>query len=108
MADWLGEFEQLVLFAVLHRAPEAYGMTIRQTIESRAGRSVSVGALYTTLDRLERRGLLTSAWGEATAVRGGKRKRFYELTPVGHDALGRAWDAVRSLARVAAPKLERP
>lgn len=108
MADWLGEFEQLVLFAVLHQAPEAYGLTIRQTIESRAGRAVSVGALYTTLDRLERRGLLKSTWGEATAVRGGKRKRYYALTAMGHDALARAWDAVRSLARVAAPKLERP
>ena len=108
MADWLGEFEQLVLFAVLHRAPEAYGMTIRQSIESRAGRPVSVGALYTTLDRLEKRGLLKSTWGEATAVRGGKRKRYYELTPGGHDALSRAWDAVRSMARLAAPKLERP
>lgn len=108
MADWLGEFEQLVLFAVLHRAPDAYGIAIRQAIESRAGRTVSVGALYTTLDRLERRGLVTSAWGEATAVRGGKRKRFYTLTPAGHDALGRAWDALRAMARVAAPKLERP
>ena len=108
MADWLGEFEQLVLFAVLHCAPEAYGITIRQAIESRAGRSVSVGALYTTLDRLERRGLVKSSWGEATAVRGGKRKRYYELTPGGHDALARAWDAVRAMARVAAPKLERP
>jgi DNA-binding PadR family transcriptional regulator len=108
MADWLGEFEQLVLFAVLHKAPDAYGMTIRHAIESRAGRAVSVGALYTTLDRLERRGLVTSAWGEATAVRGGKRKRFYALTPSGHEALSRAWDAVRAMARVAAPKLERP
>ena len=47
---------------------EAYGMTIRQTIEARAGRAVSVGALYTTLDRLERRGLVKSVWGEATAT----------------------------------------
>lgn len=82
-------------------------MTIRESIETRAGRPVSVGALYTTLDRLERRGLLKSTWGEATAVRGGKRKRYYTLTAAGHDALARAWDAVRSMARVAAPKLER-
>lgn len=108
MADWLGEFEQLVLFAVLHLSPEAYGMTIRQEIEERAGRAVSAGAVYTTLDRLEKRGLLTSTWGEATAERGGKRKRYYALSVTGHEALARAWDAVRAMARVAAPKLERP
>jgi PadR family transcriptional regulator PadR len=108
MADWLGEFEQLVLFAVLHLAPEAYGMTIRQEITDRAGRAVSAGAVYTTLDRLERRGLLRSTWGEATAERGGKRKRYYALTPTGHEALARAWDAVRAMARIASPKLERP
>ena len=108
MADWLGEFEQLVLFAVLHLSPEAYGMTIRQEIEQRTGRAVSAGAVYTTLDRLEKRGLLRSSWGAATAERGGKRKRYYALAPSGHEALARAWDAVRSMARVAAPKLERP
>ena len=108
MPDWLGEFEQLVMFAVLHLAPESYGMTVRHNIEDRTGRAVSAGAVYTTLDRLERRGLVKSSWGEATAVRGGKRKRHYVLTPAGHEALARAWDAVRIMARAAAPKLERP
>jgi PadR family transcriptional regulator, regulatory protein PadR len=107
MAEWLGEFEQLVMFAVLHLAPESYGKTVRQDIEHRTGRPASAGAVYTTLDRLERRGLVTSAWGEATASRGGKRKRYYTLTPAGHEASARAWDAVRTMARVAAPKLER-
>lgn len=108
MTDWLGEFEQLVMFATLHLAPESYGMTVRRAIEARTGRDVSVGAVYTTLDRLERRGLVRSAWGEATAARGGKRKRYYTLTAAGHAALARSWDAVRTMARVAAPKLERP
>lgn len=107
MGDWLGEFEQLVLFAVLHCEPDAYGVEIRRAIETRAGREVSTGAIYTTLDRLETRGLLRSTWGEATPVRGGKRKRHYTLTRDGHDALRRAWDGLRALARVAAPKLER-
>jgi DNA-binding PadR family transcriptional regulator len=106
--DWLGEFEQLVMFAVLQQAPDAYGMTVRSAIEERTGRVVSVGAVYTTLDRLERRGLVKSTWGEATAVRGGKRKRQFVLTAAGHEALARAWDALRTMARSAAPKLERP
>ena len=66
MADWLGEFEQLVLFAIVQLDPAAYGASIRKLIEERAGRSVSSGALYTTLDRLEQRGLLASNWGEPT------------------------------------------
>jgi DNA-binding PadR family transcriptional regulator len=107
MTEWLGEFEQLVMFAVLHLAPDSYGMTVRSAIEERTGRAASAGAVYTTLDRLEKRGLVKSSWGEATAMRGGKRKRHYVLTSAGHDALARAWDAVRTMARAAAPKLER-
>jgi DNA-binding PadR family transcriptional regulator len=106
MTAWLGEFEQLVLFAVLHLDPHAYGVTIRRAIEDRAGRPVSAGAVYTTLERLERRGLLSSAWGEPTAERGGKRKRYYRLRPAGRAALGRSWDAIRAMARGAAHKLE--
>ncbi len=108
MADWLGEFEQLVLFAIVQLEPDAYGAAIRELIEDRAGRPVSSGALYTTLDRLERRGLLASAWGEPTAERGGKRKRNYAVRPAGREVLTRSWQAVRALARGAAPKLERP
>lgn len=108
MGGWLGEFEQLVLFAVLHMEPDAYGVTVRQAIEDRAGRAVSAGAIYTTLERLESRGLVTSAWGEPTPERGGKRKRFYRLTAPGREALGRSWDSMRSMARGAAQKLGRP
>lgn len=104
MSDWLGEFEQLVLFAVL-QIDDAYGTAIRREIEARTGRSVSAGALYTTLDRLERRGLVTSAWGEPTPERGGKRKRLFKVKPAGREALARSWRAVRAMARGAAPKL---
>ena len=104
MADWLGEFEQLVLFAVLQQ-DHAYGVTIRDEIEARTGRRASAGAVYTTLERLEARGLVSSHWGEPTPERGGKRKRFYRLKPAGREALGRSWRAMRAMARGAAPKL---
>jgi DNA-binding PadR family transcriptional regulator len=108
MAEWLGEFEQLVLFAVLHREPQAYGVIVRQDIEERAGRQVSAGAVYTTLERLEARRLLDSFWGEPTAERGGKRKRYYRLRPAGREALDRSWQALRAMARGTAQKLSRP
>lgn len=108
MPTWLGEFEQLVLFAVVQLEPAAYGTPVRELIEARAGRSISSGALYTTLERLERRGLVASTWGEPTAERGGKRKRYYTLRPAGREALSRSWQAVQALARGAAPKLGRP
>ena len=93
MADWLGEFEQVVLFAVA-QIEDAYGATIREEIERRTGRQVSAGAIYTTLDRLEGRGLLSSWWGAPTAERGGKRKRHFKLKPAGREALARSWQAM--------------
>jgi PadR family transcriptional regulator len=107
MTDWLGEFEQLVLFAVL-QLDDAYGMAVRQEIERRTSRQVSAGAVYTTLDRLEGRGLVTSFWGEPTPERGGKRKRHYRLKPAGREALNRSWQAIRAMARGATPRLEEP
>ena len=107
VTDWLGEFEQLVLFAVLH-LDDAYGVTIRREIERRTGRAVSAGAIYTTLERLEARGLVSSSWGDPTPERGGKRKRYYALRPAGRQALARSWDAMRAMARGVAPKLSQP
>jgi DNA-binding PadR family transcriptional regulator len=98
MSDWLGEFEQTVLFAVA-QIDDAYGASVRDEIVRRTGRDVSPGAVYTTLQRLEARGLVTSAWGEATPERGGKRKRHYTLEPAGRDALERSWTAMRAMAR---------
>src|SRR6186997_967123 len=107
MADWLGEFEQLVLFAVLQQ-DEPYGVTIRDVIEERTGRRGSARSVYTTLERLEARGLVSSHWGEPTAERGGKRKRFYRVKPAGREALARSWRAMRAMARGVAPKLGEP
>ncbi len=107
MTDWLGEFEQAVLFAVV-QIDGAYGAAIRQEIERRTGRQVSAGAVYTTLERLEARGLVASSWGEPTPERGGKRKRHYRMRPAGREALTRSWQAIRAMARGAATKLEQP
>lgn len=107
MTDWLGEFEQAVLFAVV-QIDGAYGAAIRQEIERRTGRQVSAGAVYTTLERLEARGLVASSWGEPTPERGGKRKRHYRIRPAGREALARSWQAIRAMARGAAQKLEHP
>ena len=89
-APLLGEFEQLVLLAVWRLGDNAYGATIRTELAERAGREVSVGALYTTLERLEDKGLLSSRMGEATAVRGGRPKRFLKVTQSGHQGLARS------------------
>src|SRR5262245_3111840 len=86
----LGEFEQLVLLAIARLADDAYGVAIRQDIVRHGRRSVSVGALYVTLDRLEKKGYVRSSWGDATAVRGGRAKRYYVLTSAGISALSAA------------------
>src|SRR5215207_516773 len=96
----LGDFEQLVLLGVLRLEPEeaAYGAAIRQEIHARSGRDVSINAVYTTLDRLETKGLLKSWTGEPTAQRGGRRRKFYALRPAGIAAMRQAYQAVRSMA----------
>ena len=79
----LREFEELVLLAVLIAAPEAYGASLQQVLAHEASRDVSIGAIYTALDRLTRKGFVTSELGDPTPVRGGRRKRQYALTPIG-------------------------
>ena len=97
-APVLGDFEQLVLMGVLRLDTEAYGAAIRQEIHARCGRDVSINAVYTTLDRLERKGLLKSWTGEPTAQRGGRRRKFYALRPAGVAALRQAYHAFTSMA----------
>jgi PadR family transcriptional regulator, regulatory protein PadR len=80
---YLGEFEQIVLLAVLRLGDSAYGVTVRQEIETRTGRDVSVGAIYATLSRLETKGLVKSRAGEPTAERGGRAKRLFRVTAHG-------------------------
>jgi PadR family transcriptional regulator, regulatory protein PadR len=89
----LGEFEQLVLIALLRLGPDAYGATIRREIESRARRSLAISAVYTTLERLERKGLVRSRIGDPTPQRGGRRRKHFELLPPGARALKTAYDA---------------
>jgi len=79
----LGEFEEIVMLTVAILHGDAYGFAIIEEMEKRLNRSVSIGALQTVLKRLEKKDYLTSEMGEATAVRGGKRKRFYHLTAAG-------------------------
>ena len=93
----LGDFEQLVLFGVLRLEDAAYGAAIRQEIHARSGRDVSINAVYTTLDRLEVKGLLRSWVGEPTAQRGGRRRKFYALRPAGMAALRQAYRAFAAM-----------
>lgn len=97
-APILGDFEQLVLFGVLRLGTDAYGAAIRQDIHARSGRDVSINAVYTTLDRLEDKGLLRSWIGEPTAHRGGRRRKGYALTPTGMAALRQAYHTLRAMA----------
>jgi PadR family transcriptional regulator PadR len=99
----LGEFEQLVLLAVLRLGKCAYGARIQQELEDRSGRKASVSSIYITLTRLEGKGMVASWMGEPTGVRGGKARRFFRVEPKGMAALEKAreqllamWDGVRT------------
>ena len=108
MRTYLGEFEQLLLLSLLHLKEDAYGLRVRQVIEARTRRTVSPGAVYTALDRLERRGLVSSRLGEPTPQRGGKRKRYYRLEPRGAALLRESQEALRRMARGLEPELDTP
>jgi PadR family transcriptional regulator, regulatory protein PadR len=96
-AQALGEFEQVVLLAVLRVGKEAYAIPVREEIRSRARRVVARGALYTALDRLESKGLLSSRMSDPRPERGGRSRRLYAVTPRGLAALRAARDAIQSL-----------
>ncbi len=106
MRAYLGEFEQLLLLALLRLKGDAYGVKIREEIHRRTGRSVSPGAVYTALDRLQRRDLVSSRLGDPTAQRGGKRKRYYKLEPAGAALLRESQMALLRMARGLKPELE--
>jgi PadR family transcriptional regulator len=105
--DALGEFEQSVLLAIVHLKGDAYGVTIRREIESRTGRSVAVGALYTALDRLERKGFVRSTASEPTPQRGGRSKRHFALRPAGAAALERSRQMMQRMWAGLKPGLSR-
>lgn len=87
---YLGEFEELVLLTIAMLMPEAYGVAIQRDIEARCNRRISIGALHSTITRLEEKGLLNSRTGGATKERGGRSKRYYEVTQAGKRAVSEA------------------
>jgi DNA-binding PadR family transcriptional regulator len=102
----LGDFEQLILLALVRLGDEAYGVSIHNEILRRAKREVTVAAVYKTLERLELKGLAASALGEPTAERGGRRKKYFRIQPAGRRALAHALGALQRMAEGLAPDLE--
>ena len=105
----LGEFEQLALLAVMQLGDNAYGAVILEELENRAGRAASISSIYITLTRLEGKGLVRSWLGPPTAVRGGKSRRYFGVTPGGESALRRSrtrllamWDGLEGRLDAAA------
>jgi PadR family transcriptional regulator, regulatory protein PadR len=90
---YLGEFEEIVLLAILRLRDNAYGVSIRQLIEEETERTTSIGAVYTTLERLESKGYISSKHGEVTAERGGKAKRYFRIEGAGAEAINEATTA---------------
>lgn len=104
----LGEFEILVLAAILRLGPEAYGVSIRQEIEERTNRSVSVGALYSTLTRLEKKAYVTSRLGAATSQRGGRSKRFFDMTALGQTQFEKSVSSLDNMLQGVRPWRDTP
>jgi DNA-binding PadR family transcriptional regulator len=88
--EYPGEFEQVVMLALARLKDQAYGMAIRQEIADQTGRDVSIGSVYSALDRMEAKGFISSSLGNPTPQRGGRAKRYYRLEQSGAAALERA------------------
>jgi DNA-binding PadR family transcriptional regulator len=95
---YLGEFEQLILYAVLDLGDDAYGGAVRANIERRTGRVVSSGAINTTLGRLAERRLVTARVGEPVAGRAGRPRKYYAITPAGARALKGSYTTIQAMA----------
>lgn len=100
---FLGEFEQMVLLAIVRLGPDAYGLAVMDELEAVAGRKPSSGSLYTTLDRMERKRLIASREGEGSTERGGRPRRYLEVTAEGRAQLARSrttllrlWDGIEA------------
>ncbi len=96
--DYLGEFEQMVLLALIRLNDNAYGVTIRREIQSRTDRTVAIGAVYATLERLENKGYLTSQVSDPEPTPGGRSKKFFRLTASGSNALKHSREMRRRMA----------
>lgn len=104
MTKHVGELEHMILLAIVRLGPDAYGMSILRELDERADREVSRGALYLILERMVEKGYLDTRMGEPGSERGGRAKRFFELTDAGREALrvsGRSllalWDGLESI-----------
>jgi DNA-binding PadR family transcriptional regulator len=106
-APYLGELEQLILLAILQCGEEAYTVPIRRVLAERSRRRVARGALYTSLDRLQGKGLVSSRLGESLAVRGGRPRRYFAVTPAGLEALRSARAVLARLSSGLESLLER-
>ena len=102
----LGDLEQLVLLALLRLSGDGYGVTVQREIAERAGRDVTLGAVYTALTRLEEKGFVESYVGDPLPQRGGRRRRQYAVLPEGRAAAGEAWRAMRALSAGLRAQLE--
>ena len=94
----VGDFEQLVLLALVRLGDQAYGIAIHHEIVQRAGRDVTVASVYKTLERLEDKGFAASSLGEPTAERGGRRKKYFRIQPAGRRALRHALASLRRMS----------
>jgi PadR family transcriptional regulator len=102
MTDRLGQFEELILLALVRLRDNAYGVTVRQEIALRTGRDVSVGAVYTALERLQRKGYVSSRLGDPIPERGGRAKRYFTIEAPGEAALRAVQAAAARMAEGAA------
>jgi DNA-binding PadR family transcriptional regulator len=108
MKPTLGDLEQIVLLALLQLGDEAYGVAVQREIAERTGRDLSLGAIYSTLARLEEKGLVMTRLGDPTPTRGGRRKKLYAVQPKGRVAIRTAMSALRSMSRGLKPALGLP
>lgn len=100
-SNYIGEFEELVLLAILNQGENAYGVTVLEALEDATNRSITIGSLYTTLSRLEEKGLVRSWVGEPTAERGGRAKRHYKVNSSAQSLLREVQTARQRLMKVA-------
>ncbi len=105
MPQTLGEFELMLLLAIVRLGDDAYGVTIRRAIQDQTGRNVSAGAVYTTLGRLEVRGLVSSREGETAPERTGMRRRYYKVRTEGARQIQRSMCHVETMARGLMPQV---
>ncbi len=105
--DYLGSFEQVVLLAIVRLRDDAYGMSVRRELELQIGRTASLGAVYATLDRLEKKGYIVSREGRSCASRSGRVKRLVRVEPRGMAALRRSLESIEAMSK-GVRELKRP